>query len=491
MRSTGGGEIHSEVYSTRINAVEVLREVALGGKDGAQRLRGASVDLRQASAKYGDAPSAKLYAAYADLVEMVSLLADWRSGVLNAGLDSARFLTAAKARASEWKASYADDSALSAFSEVSGFIEATEDISEVAKVASRLATTPMPIGLHSEFKPVEGQRQAEPKHREKSALSVAFLKFTVDGIPLGQIHYLSPGEIHDLDIEVRVSRWPKGATALVIEPITVERFSTYQMPIFSIAAPDGPGPHQLRQQGRAMLQVPHHMNARPFEFKYAAKFVPATVEQPVEVVGQRTLLLEGVDLARSPITGYANLDRKFLQVRDTLRLTPGLSQDEVADALSLAAPIANYAGQSVQDNLFDTTLSEAEFQKRLKSFLRSQPKIGSNLEEHPRAGGGITDLSYKGIRLELKSVADRTFTLKDCEAFVAQTASYAVASGKRLAILCVLDCSRKQEAPFPVEDGFDVVVHQVGSSLTFIITILIQGNLAKPSSLSRRSKAPS
>jgi hypothetical protein len=74
---------------------------------------------------------------------------------------------------------------------------------------------------------------------------------------------------------------------------------------------------------------------------------------------------------------------------------------------------------------------------------------------------------------------------------VGQTASYAVASGKRVAILCVLDCSKKQQATFAIEDGFDVLMHQEGPSVTFIITILIQGNFAKPSSLSQASKAQS
>ena len=53
------------------------------------------------------------------------------------------------------------------------------------------------------------------------------------------------------------------------------------------------------------------MNARPFEFKYVAKFTPHSTEQPVSIVGQRTLLLEGIDLARNPITGYPNLDVKL------------------------------------------------------------------------------------------------------------------------------------------------------------------------------------
>jgi len=53
-------------------------------------------------------------------------------------------------------------------------------------------------------------------------LAVAFLKFTIDGIPLSEIHYVSPGEMHDLDIEVRVSRW-QGATALILQPVMIEQ----------------------------------------------------------------------------------------------------------------------------------------------------------------------------------------------------------------------------------------------------------------------------
>ena len=117
----------------------------------------------------------------------------------------------------------------------------------------------------------------------------------------------------------------------------------------------------------------------------------------MEVVGQRTLLLEGVDLARHPLTGYPNLDRKLVEIRDSLRLTPGLPHQEAADALALLTPLTNFAGQVVQDNLFKTAISEAEFQKRLRLFLRSQPNIGGQLDEHPRSTGGITDLCIKAF----------------------------------------------------------------------------------------------
>ena len=486
MRSTDFAEIHSEVYSTRIEAVEALREVAKGSSGDVVRLNKAAEDLHASASNYGTAPNAAMYAAYADLMQIVALLADWRSGVLNAAVETGRFLTAAKLRAQSWLEQSKSNAALDVFHDVAANLHSVEQIPDVAKLATQLAIIPLPVGLYSE--PVRDGRRlpnGEPSEKKSDQLTVAFVKFTVDGTPLEEIHFLTPGELHDLDIEVRVSRWPAGATALVIEPITIEQASTYQMPVFSISAPTGNGPYQLREKGRVRLAVPHNMNARPFEFKYVAKFEPQTTEQPVDIVGQRTLLLEGIDLARNPITGFPNLDHKLMEVRDRLRQTPGVLQQELLDALTLLAPIANYAGQVVQDNLYDGVISKSEFQKGIKSFLRSQPKIGNNLEEHPRAGGGITDLSFKGIRLELKANQRSPWCLRSCKQFVGQTASYAVASGKRIAMLCVLDCSQKTRAPFPVEDGIGILADQQGTSATFVITILLQGNLATPSSLSR------
>jgi hypothetical protein len=291
--------------------------------------------------------------------------------------------------------------------------------------------------------------------------------------------------MHDLDIEVRVSRWPTGATALILEPITIEHADAYKMPIFSIAPPAGTGPFQLTQQGRAALTVPNHFNARPFEFKYVARFEPRGSEQPVETVGQRTLLLEGIDLAGRPLTGYRHVDQKLLDIRNDLRVASRMVQQELTDALALVVPLASYAAQSVQDNLFSAAIGEDEFQKRVRLFLRSHPNIGSALEEHPHAARGITDLSFRGIRLELKAEKDERLLLADCERFVAQAASYAVGSGKRLAVLCVLDCSPKTQPPFPVEDGIGVFAHRSSDTPVYVLTILIQGNLAKPSDFSR------
>jgi hypothetical protein len=138
------------------------------------------------------------------------------------------------------------------------------------------------------------------------------------------------------------------------------------------------GAVRLTQQGRAMLNVPQHFGARPYEFKYVAHFLPTNSEQPVDTVGQRTLLLEGVNPALHPLTGYANLDRKLMAIRNHLRAASGMDQQELADALTLTAPLANLAGQARQDNCFKTAISELDFQREVTQFLRARPTYSTD-----------------------------------------------------------------------------------------------------------------
>jgi hypothetical protein len=489
MRLTRKEEILSAAFAARIEIVEALREVALGGETTTARLRAAAKELDCASGLYGDAAMARTYQALAELSTCITFLAEWRQAVLTAGIEAQRFLTAAHERATAWCAEFGTEACFGTLAPVAQQIASVKSVSEVATAAASLAVVPLPVGLYSaEGSGRRGSRlpddggEASPKPVE---LSVAFIKFTIDGKPLAETHYLSPGEMHNLDIEVRVSRWPAGATALILEPVTIEHPDAYKMPVFSLPAPSGAGPHQLKQQGRAAITIPNHFNARPYEFKYLARFEPQGSEQPVETIGQRTLMLEGTDLARQPLTGYQHIDRKLIEIRDTLRVSPHMIQQELTDALTLAFPLANLAAQSVQDNVFPSPIGEDAFQKHVRSFLRSHPMIGAALEEHPHASRGITDLSFRGVRLELKSEQVNALALADCQRFAPQAASYAVGSGKRLALLCVLDGSPKLKPPFPVEDGFTVFIHQTTETPVYVLTILIQGNLAKPSDFSR------
>ncbi len=166
---------------------------------------------------------------------------------------------------------------------------------------------------------------------------------------------------------------------------------------------------------------------------------------------------------RQPITWYSGIDAKLVSLRDALRLEPLVPERDLEDLLTVLIPLANLMGQSVQDNKFSSVITEKEFQNRTREWLRQQPPIGANLEEHPHSTGGETDLSFRGIRIELKCEGVKRLLPEDCKHYARQPASYAVGTNRRVAVLCVLDCSPKRDVPFPMEDGLYVYPVDTGT----------------------------
>lgn len=264
-------------------------------------------------------------------------------------------------------------------------------------------------------------------------------------------------------------------------PYSVELASTYEFSNFTFSRPSSEAPYVLHQRGRAILKATQGLHARPFEFKYAAEFLPPKTEQPVAVVGHRTLLIDGTDPSNS-ISGYPVMDKRLLDIRDALSKAPQLPQLELRDFLTLLTSLFNLAGSAVQDAVFPGKRTEAQFQEDVRAALRRYPSVGVELEEHANAAGGITDLSFRGIPIELKVESSILFSLEKAQRFVAQTATYAVAKGKKTAILCVLDCSEKNGAP---RDPAQLVDIQFAENGVQVCVLVIQGNLPKPSALSR------
>ncbi len=203
------------------------------------------------------------------------------------------------------------------------------------------------------------------------------------------------------------------------------------------------------------------------------------------IVGQRTLRIEAFDLKRTRWTGFPNLDTKLLNLRDILRSESTVPPGDIINALSVLRVLANFAGRCVRDNEVNEIWSEARFQRAIRGELRRVPEIGSELEEHPQVSGGIADLAYRGICIELKASSDRTLHLDDCRRYAPQAAAYAVGLGKRLAVLSVLDSSRKAEGAFPMEDGVGILLEEASGLAVCVLVVLVQANLVRPSALSR------
>jgi hypothetical protein len=149
--------------------------------------------------------------------------------------------------------------------------------------------------------------------------------------------------------------------------------------------------------------------------------------------------------------------------------------------------LAAIAGQALQDSLFPGRWREDDFQKEVRRMLRSDRRIGAELEEHPHAAGGITDLSFRGIRLELKVEADEIVTADNAQGFFQQIIQYVAGSDRRFGVLCMLDSSEKTAAPCsPANDVFLHVADSPNVGLPLILgVVIVRGNLQKPSSFSQ------
>ena len=477
--------LSSESLQPRLQAVEALAAIAQGQWP-PHDLKLLAVALDSVSVNLSSAAAATAYNAFSGIVRIVDMLAHWRRAVLDAEPDADRFLRSARERHRLWLDDYRHSDAATDLRAATEGLTTLESTDQVADIARALTGVPLPIGIFAQpVKPDWAVKAdlAAPEKEPLVDLTVAFLKFQFDGQPAAEVHQLAAREVHDLEIEVRVSRWPQDKRELRLTPISVEPKSTYDFPSFQFEKPDSDAPYTMRQSGRAALLLPQGMHARPFEFKYTAEFIPERGDQPVAVVGHRTLIVDGADATKLQICGYQGLDQTLFALREALRRRPGVPQAEAGDALLVLAALCNLAGRAVQDAEFKGRWDEAAFQRYVRAELRRHPLIGADLDEHAHAAGGITDLSLRGMPIELKAVDTLISSVDQCEPFLAQTASYAVAKSKRTAILCVLDSSDKKTAPVPPEALLDIRTH--AQDAVSICVLVIQGHLARPSALSR------
>lgn len=468
------------VFPSRIKAVRAL--LAPAGPDAVKDLSNAAGEVRASLARVHDEAGQADWQGLAEALDIAAKLRLWYQAVRNGEAEAERFLKAARLQRSEWLT--ADAGYGNELKSKLAVIDGEFGANDVSAVLKSLARVPFPVGIFT--KEERGKPGWQPDERKgKPELAVAFLEFRINGEEAAAIHRLAANTLHDLELTLRVSRWPEDAERLLLKPVSVEPEDLWELPEFTFKRPDGRAPFMLEAHGRLAIRMRMALGARPLEFLYAAEFAPVSAEQPIAVAGQRSLRLDSSDASDHLVTGYPSLDQKLIELRDALRAEPRVPERETGIALRLAKPLANLVGQAVQDNIFPQSIDEAMLEKRVIEHLRRHPEIGVELEVQAHSGGGRTDLSLQQIRVELKVKNDSPLTQEDLNRFALQAAAYAVSSDKTIAILCVLDGSAKNGPPIPMAEAVRVIPVQPADRPIYVITFILQGNLARPSDLSR------
>lgn len=489
MRNEPNIEIFHRAFYSRIEVAAALQGVLQPSPHDFERLKAACLELEATISEIGQDDLKDQYSAYHTAIDIFVLLVEWKYAIRNAERDAQRFLNSAKLKASEVDKSFsfAADERLDAFL---GQVEDLKSVQQLTAVQEHLKRWTLPLLLFSNLQdqgfgglhlPIPS---GSSEQSEKSETTVAFLKFEIDGEPAEHWNYLKPGTSYDLSIEVRVSNWPKSARVLSLMPVTVDIREWNWLPSFKFERPEGDGPFILTGTGRAVLEVAHSFGSRPYEFLYAAEFDDTSNCKDVAIIGHRRLLLEGSDVTSNPLTGFSNVDRHLLKVRNKLRTIPGLHSEDVANTMVVLGGLGNIAAQALKSGLFESGTSESQFQNRASEMLRNRRDIGEYLQGHPEAAGGITDLTFRDIPIELKVEKSNVLFPKDFSKFFDQTAAYAIGLGKRIGVLSVLEASPKSTPVGVIEDDIEVFLHQTGQSQIVIVVVVVRGGFPKPSAYS-------
>lgn len=481
--------IFHQAFSSKAKIAEVLPNVLNPTSDVLVAFKEANDQLGGVLSQCGLGKIEDQYRAFHTAISIFLLLVEWKQAIRKAEFDAQRFLASAKLQASEidHSLSYVMDSYLQEFLKNVASLQAVTELAGIQKYLSQwelplllFANTRSNIFNKSDY---TNEKNNAP---EKLQSTVAFLKFEIDGKPAEQYNYLKPGVSYDLSIEVRVSNWPIGANLLALTPVTIDARERGWLPNFQFKKPEGNGPFIFTGTGRAVLEIAHSFGSRPYEFLYAAEFDNLSNDRNIEIVGHRKLLLEGTDVKSNPRTGFTHVDQHLIKIRNRMREFPGLNSDDIANAMIVLEGLGNITAQALKGGIFEANMSEKQFQTKLSELLRNRSEIGEFLESHLEASGGITDLTFKGIPIELKVEKSKVLFAKDFTNYFDQTASYAIALGKKIGFLSVLECTEKKSTPVGViEDDIGFFIHQTGQSVIAIIVVVIRGGLPKPSSYSK------
>ena len=132
-----------------------------------------------------------------------------------------------------------------------------------------------------------------------------------------------------------------------------------------------------------------------------------------------------------------------------------------------------------------------EFQQKVVHDLRMRLDP-SEVQEHSQQAGGITDIRFRGVIVELKVEDDNGERSYLAQKYGGQVTQYAGVEAKQVSVLLILDLTEKVNPPGDIKNDIfltDVPTHGAGAvpqefpSKAFVF--VVNGNTRNPSSYSR------
>ena len=318
----------------------------------------------------------------------------------------------------------------------------------------------------------------------------------LDGHPIVSPQLLHPNLLYPLEFRVRGVDWPVDACRLHLKLSSTCPMDEYNLSDFVLDKPHliEDGQYEGKLEGNVRFMSGQSSLVDDLVFAVHGAFETSEgsfVEIPV--IGHNELRLRVIGASgHSIISGNCPVDRHLMELLMTLLSDcPGVI-DEMPELLEmlqvLARLVASYAQGAIFKELSD--VSERDFQTTTVKDLRFQ--LGQDIQEHPNQAGGITDVRYKGVIVELKVERENGDRAHIAQKYAGQVAQYAGVEARQVSVLLVLDLTPKDNPPGDIRNDImltDIETHG-GSNFTKnfpskAFVFVVNGNTKSPSTYSR------
>src|ERR1700739_3472412 len=168
--------ILDQVFPVRSKAILAL--CAPASRANSEILGALSAGSQVIATRYGRAPAANSWRAFATALEIARLLFDWEDASLSAALEADRFLKAARLRLKQLREQPGQEAFSQQLIDALSVIDGNFDFSAVGLLRQRIASIPLPVAVYNDpipQKPDWAQERALEKSEkeEKPDLTVA------------------------------------------------------------------------------------------------------------------------------------------------------------------------------------------------------------------------------------------------------------------------------------------------------------------------------
>lgn len=370
------------------------------------------------------------------------------------------------------------------------------DIRDHAQIRALLASIPLPTLYWSKERPVPAldaiRVEASPS-LNRMVRVIAFL----DQQPVASPQFLNQGTLYGLKFQLRGLGWPDEAIRLRVNLNTTCPPDVYAASDFALDKPNNiaDGDYSGPASGQIVFKAKQGNLLEDIVFTVHAAFETEQGElTEVPVIGHNELRIKVVDSPSwLPSAGSGPMDQHIVRLlEDLIREHPSI-QGELTELYPLLDALGRVCATYAQEAAYKgrNDVSEEEFQRAVVHDLRIS--LGaSDVQEHPKQAGGIPDIRFRGVIVELKVEDENGNRNHLAEKYARQATQYAGAEARQVSILLVLDLTEKANPPGDIRNDIfvaDVPTHGTDNAKPLFpakaLIFVVNGNTRNPSSYSR------